>query len=148
MISNLVSHGSAAKTASIFSGIPGNAIEDVKLSNCYFGHTGEYPAEAMGRVVPEMVDGYPEVGRFGATPSNGFFVRHLERLEMSHVEIAPERKDERPAFWLEDVERADFFAVTAPGEKNFALRGVKDLRILWSRAGKDMSVAAVESETV
>ena len=48
MIANVVSHDSAAKTASIFSGIPENAIEDVKLSNCYFGHKGEYPAEAVG----------------------------------------------------------------------------------------------------
>jgi hypothetical protein len=67
---------------------------------------------------------------------------------MSHVEIAPEKTDERPAFWLEDVERADFFAITAPGEKNFALRKVKDLRILWSRAAKDVSVAEVEEQTV
>ena len=148
MISNVVSHDSAAKTASIFSGIPGNVIEDVKLSNCYFGHKGEYPAEAVGRAVPEMVDGYQEVGKFGATPSNGFFVRHLKGLEMSHVEIAPAKVDARPAFWLEDVERADFFAVTAPGEKNFALRKVKDLRILWSRAAKDVSVAAVKDETL
>jgi len=148
MISNVVSHDSAAKTCSIFSGIPGNAIEDVKLSNCFFGHTGEYPAEAVGRVVPEMVDGYPEVGKFGATPSNGFFIRHLGHLEMAHAEIAPAKVDARPAFWLEDVERADFFAVTAPGEKNFALRKVKDLRILWSRAAKDVNVAAVEDETV
>ena len=136
-----MSHDSAAKTASIFSGIPGNAIEDVKLSNCFFGHKGEYPAEAMGRVVPEMVDGYPELSKFGATPSNGFFIRHLRHLEMAHVEIAPEKPDARPAFWLEDVERADFFAVTAPGEPNFALRKVKDLRILWSRAAKDAGVA-------
>jgi hypothetical protein len=148
LISNLVSHDAAAKAASIFSGIPGNAIEDVKFSNCFFGHTGEYPAEAVGRAVPELVDGYPEVSRFGATPSHGFFVRHLRGLEMSHVEIAPAKQDERPAFWLEDVERADFFAVTAPGEKNFALRKVKDLRILWSRAAKDAHVASVEEETI
>ena len=114
LISNLVSHDSAAKTSSIFSGIPENAIEDVKVANCYFGHKGVYPAEAVGRVVPEMVDGYPEVGKFGPTPSNGFFIRHLRHLEMSHVEVAPEKMDARPAFWLEDVERADFFAVTAP----------------------------------
>ena len=55
----------------------------------------------------------------------------------------------RPAFWLEDLERADFFAVTAPGpQKNFALRGVKDLRVLWSRAGKDVTVADVENQTL
>jgi hypothetical protein len=64
------------------------------------------------------------------------------------VEIAPAAADARPAFWLEDVERADFFAVTAPGEKNFALRGVKDLRILWSRAAKDTMLANAENETL
>jgi polygalacturonase len=148
LISNIVSHDSAAVTASILSGIPENAIEDVKLSNCYFGHKGVYPAEAVGRAVPEMVDGYPEVGNFGPTPSNGFYIRHLKHLEMSHVEIAPAAADARPAFWLEDVERADFFAVTAPGEKNFALRGVKDLRILWSRAAKDTMLANAENETL
>ena len=67
---------------------------------------------------------------------------------MSHVEIAPEKADARPAFWLEDVQSADFFAVTAPLQPNFALRGVKDLRILWSRAAKDAEVAEVEDKTL
>ena len=161
MISNVVSHNSASSTASIFSGIPENAIEDVKLSNCYFGHHG-LPKDALigwGESskpmpdwktieVPELVDGYPELLRFGPTPANGFFIRHLKHLEMSHVEIAPETTDARPAFWLEDVERADFFAITAPVQPNFALRKVSDLRILWSRAAKDANVAAVENQTL
>ncbi len=49
----------------------------------------------------------------GPTPAHAFFIRHLERLEMSHVEVAPAHADARPAFWLEDVHRADFFAVTS-----------------------------------
>ena len=148
VIANVVSHDSAAVTASVLSGIPENAIEDVKLSNCYFGHKGEYPAEAVGRAVPELVNAYPEVEAFGPTPSSGFFIRHLKRLEMSHVEIAPEKADTRPAFWLEDVDRADFFAVTAPVQPNFALRKVSALRIFWSRAAKDANVTAVEDETL
>jgi polygalacturonase len=148
MISNVVSHDSAAVTASIFSGVPGNLIEDVKLSNCYFG-LRETPAKFEG-VVREDEAGYPELGRFGPTPSSGFFVRHLKRLEMSHVEIAPADGDSRPAFWLEDVQRADFFAVTAPsaGEKNFVLKGVSDLRILWSRAAGDVVVKDVGDEVL
>ena len=67
---------------------------------------------------------------------------------MSHVEIASSAPDARPAFWLEDVHRADFFAVTAPSQANFALRNVSDLRILWSRAAKDTTLQQVANEII
>jgi hypothetical protein len=153
---------SAASTASLLSGIPENLIEDVKLSNCYFGHQGMPSTMPPGRGggaprpfpdwhtlnVPEIEDAYPELLRFGPTPSNAFFIRHLKNLEMSHVEIAPEGADPRPAFWLEGVNRADFFAVTAPGQQNFALRNVTDLRILWSRAAKDTTLESATDKTI
>jgi hypothetical protein len=87
--------------------------------------------------VPEIEEAYPDLNRFGMTPCHGFFVRHLKHLEMSNVEIAPANIDPRPAFWLGDVHRADFFAITAPGPANFALRNITELRILWSRAALD-----------
>jgi hypothetical protein len=46
------------------------------------------------------------------------------------------------------VRRADFFAVTAPPQPNFALRNVSDLRILWSRAAKDTTLASVTNQTI
>jgi hypothetical protein len=98
--------------------------------------------------VPEIEDAYPELLRFGPTPSNGFFIRHLKNLEMSHVEIAPANADPRPAFWLEDVRRADFFAITAPPQPNFSLHNVSDLRILWSRATKDTTLATAANQTL
>jgi polygalacturonase len=161
LISNLVSHNSLASTASLLSGIPSNLIEDVKLSNCYFGHRGlpamapssrEGPARPMPDWhtinVPESEEGYPELLAFGPTPSNAFFIRHLKNLEMSHVEVAPAVADPRPAFWLEDVHRADFFAITAPPQPNFSLRNVSDLRILWSRAAKDTTIENAKSQTI
>jgi polygalacturonase len=148
LISNLVSYNSAAATASIFSGIPENLIEDVKLSNCYFGHRGL--PQTIGSAnkpvpdwktlqVPELEDAYPELLRFGPTPANAFFIRHLKNLEMSHVEIAPSQPDPRPAFWLEDVHRADFFAITAPVQENFVRKNTSDVRIFWSRAQNNNS---------
>jgi hypothetical protein len=86
--------------------------------------------------------------RFGPTPVHAFFLRHLRNLEMSHVEIVPASADPRPAFWLEDVHRADFFAITAPAQPNFKLRNVSDLRILWSRAAKDTNAGNVSEGTI
>src|ERR1700735_2383471 len=46
LISNLVSYNSLASTCSLISGISENLIEDVKISNCFFGHKG-LPHEAL-----------------------------------------------------------------------------------------------------
>lgn len=159
VISDIVSHNSNSTTSSIFSGIASNLIEDVKVANCFFGHRG-LPAvmtgDGRGRPmpdwrtikVPEQENGYPELGSFGPTPTQGFFIRHLKNLEMSHIEIAPASNDPRPAFWLEDVHRADFFAITAPVQPNFSLHNVADLRILWSRAAKDTTIATGDDQVL
>ena len=161
LIADLVSYNSAASTASIFSGISSNLIEDVKISNCYFGHEGlpkrmrvnwgatfEPMPDWRSIRVPEKEDAYPEPLQFGPTPSHGFFIRHLRNLEMSHVEIAPANPDPRPAFWLEDVHRADFFAITAPKQENFSLHYVSDFRLGWSRAAKDTNLEVVEEQVL
>ena len=156
LISNIVSSNSAASTASMFSGIPENSIEDVKVANCYLEHRGlEVSRDASKpspdwrtHKVPEIEEAYPDLNRFGQTSSHGFFVRHVKHLEMSHIEIAPLNHDPRPAFWLEDVQRADFFAITAPPQPNFALRDVSDLRILWSRATKDATIQKAADQTL
>jgi hypothetical protein len=77
-------------------------------------------------------------------------LRHVRNLEMSHVEIATALDDARPAFYLSDVQRADFFAVTAPrsAEGVFALHNVKDLRIAWSRAASDTTLNSIDSKTL
>jgi polygalacturonase len=161
LISNLASYNSMSSTSSLISGVPDNLIENVKLSNCYFGHRGlprnmkvgwgvdsKPMPDWKGITVPEIEDAYPELLRFGPTPSNGFFIRHLNNLEMSHVEIAPTAADPRPAFWLEDVHRADFFAITAPPQPNFRLKNVSDLRVFWSRAARDTTIATAMDQTI
>jgi hypothetical protein len=85
---------------------------------------------------------------FGPMPCHGFFLRHLRGLEMSHVEIRPDAPDARPAFYLQDVTRADFLAVTAPANKAFALHDVKDFRLLWSRAAPDTNLNQVSDSRI
>jgi polygalacturonase len=150
LISNLVCHGAAQAVCSILSGIPGYPIEDVKLSNIYIETVGGATADAATIVPPEFESKYPDPGMFGPMPASGFFLRHVNNLEMSHVEIANSKPDARPAMYLSDVQRADFFAVTAPrgAQGAFALQRVKDLRIGWSRAAPDVTASNIESQTM
>jgi polygalacturonase len=148
LISNLECYNAPKHQGSILSGIPGYEIEDVKLSNIYIETVGGGTAEDAKAVVTEQETNYPEPGRFGLTPTCGFFLRHMKNLEMSHVEIANSTPDARPAFYLSSVERADFFAVTAPRNPDgaFALHDVKDLRIGWSRAAADTTLATIDNK--
>ncbi len=148
LISNLVCHNAPMSQGSILSGIPGYAIEDVKLSNICIETAGGGGAEMIQTVPTEQEDAYPEPVKFGPTPASGFFLRHVRNLEMSHVEIANATPDARPAFYLHDVERADFLSITAPriAEGAFALHNVKDLRIGWSRAAPDTVLSATDDK--
>jgi len=150
LISNLTCYNAPMKVSSILSGIPGSCIEDVKLSNIYIETVGGASADAARVQPPELENKYPEPGMFGPSPASGFYLRHVRNLEMSHVEIANTSPDARPAFSLHDVERADFFAVTAPrgSEGAFALRSVKDLRIAWSRAAADTTLSIIDNRTI
>jgi polygalacturonase len=146
LISNLDCYNAPMKVSSILSGIPGYSIENVKLSNIYVETAGGGPADAAANAPPEFENKYPDPGMFGTTPAYGFFLRHVRNIEMSHVEVASAAPDARPAFYLTEVERADFFAITAPPQGAFALHGVKDLRIGWSRAAADTTLASVDNK--
>jgi polygalacturonase len=150
LVSNLSCFNAPLRVSSVLSGIPGYPIEDVKLSNIYIETVGGATAEAAQVQPPEYENKYPEPQMFGAMPASGFFMRHMRNVELSHVEVANTTPDARPAFYLTDVERADFFAVTAPRGDNgaFAMHGVKDLRIGWSRAAADTTLASIDNKTL
>lgn len=148
LISNLECYNAPTRQSSILTGIPEYAIEDVKLSNIYVETLGGGTAEDARALPTEQIDNYPEPGRFGVTPSSGFFLRHMKNLEMSHVEIANSAPDGRPPFYLSGIERADFFAITAPRKDQgaFSLHDVRDLRVGWSRAAADAAVAIADDK--
>jgi polygalacturonase len=148
LISNLTCYNAPKDISSILSGIPGYAIEDIKLSDIYVETAGGATPDAAQIQVPEHEDGYPDPDMFGPMPASGFFLRHVRNLEMSHVEIANATPDARPAFYLHDVERADFFSITAPrtADGAFALHNVKNLRIGWSRAAADATLEEIDTK--
>ena len=147
LVSNIVSYNSGASIGNILSGIPGFPIEDVKVANFFMQHKGGIDAAQAKLVPPGDIAKYPDPGMFGPMPAQGFFLRHVRNLEMSHVEIAPMANDARPSFVLEDVNRADFLAITAPtSPAAFDLRHASDVRILLSRAAKDTIINTAEDK--
>ncbi|HEX9198284.1 MAG TPA: glycoside hydrolase family 28 protein, partial [Acidobacteriaceae bacterium] len=142
LISNVTSYNTAAKFGSNITGIPGYPVEDVKFSDIYVEHKGGGTADQATIQVPEKEDAYPEPGMLGVLPAHGFYFRHVNRLEMSHVEIQPKAPDARAAIYTEDVHRADFFAITAPSTPAaFSFNKSTDLRVLLSRAAPDSTIA-------
>jgi polygalacturonase len=148
-INNLVSYNAASTLCSILSGIPGYAIKDIKLSNIYQQQVGGVAQDSLAIRPPEFENKYPDPGMFGPMPAQGFYLRHIRNLEMSHVEVQCAEPDPRPSFFLEDVNRADFIAITAPtGIPAFHLDKVTDLRILLSRAAPDTQLASADGKII
>ena len=133
IISNIVCSNAASNISSLFTGLPGHPIEDVKLSNILIEHGGGGTAAQAALQPPEEErERYPEPRRFGDTPSHGFFIRHVKGIEMNDVKILVQHEDARPAFVLEDVHGADFFRIKTPKAGNvptFALKGLEDFKV-------------------
>jgi len=138
LISNVACHNTASRFGSNITGIPGYPVEDLKISDVYVECAGGGTPDQAKIEVGEHENSYPEPSMLGPLPAYGFYFRHLNRLEMSHVEIAPVAPDARPAIYLDEVHRADFFAITAPSSPPaFSINKSTDVRILMSRAAPD-----------
>ena len=147
-ISNVACLNAAAPlVCSIVAGIPGHAIEDVKISGVVIRHQGGGSKEDAARVPAEKEKDYPEPTMFGTTPAQGFFLRHVHGIEMDGVKIESAGADERAAFVLNDVEDAEFCRVKAPvraGVSTFVLEGVRGFRVFKSRPVGDVELESVE----
>src|SRR5579875_1477742 len=108
IIGNLVCYNAGPRTSSLILGIPDHAVEDFKVHDVYIRHKGGGTAEWASAQPTEQETNYPDPGRFGATPSQGFFIRHVKNLDMANIEIASDLPDVRPAFVLDQVDGADF----------------------------------------
>ena len=105
--------------------------------------------KAVSALPPEKIDAYPDPQMFGVMPAQGFFLRHVKNLELSHIEIAAQATDERPSFVLEDVNRGDFIALTAPhASPALDLRSAHDFRVRLSRAAVDHTLPEAKGVTI
>jgi len=151
VISNITCSHSSPRLCSILSGIPGYAIEGVKLSNIVILYNGGGTKEQAALQPREHANGYPEPGEFGPMPAYGFFVRHVKDIEFDHVEIQTAAADARPAFVLNDVEGIDIThlkATRAAGVPAFSLHDVRDFSLERSRPLADIYLEKVEDKQI
>ena len=148
-ISNVVAYDADPRYASIIAGIPGHAVEDVRLTNIRIYYRGGGTREQAAVKPPERETSYPEPSMFGEMPAYGLFIRHARGVELDNVAVGFLRDDLRPAFLLEDVAGADFFHVAAQkvqGAPTFALKNVEDFTVRQSRPVLDTRVERAEQK--
>jgi hypothetical protein len=103
------------------------------------------------RVVPQMEQGYPEPYRFGDIPAGGFFIRNVNNIELTNVELAWSQPDARPVFYLDNVKGADFFRIKTPKAASspiFQLKDVQDFSVTLSRNVKDIRLEKVDQKAI
>lgn len=127
-ISNINVYNADPHFGSIISGIPGHDVEDIKLSNIRIYYQGGGTKEQAALDPPEKEKDYPEPSMFGDIPAYGFFIRHVNGIEMNNVEVSYLKEDLRPAFILDDVKKANLHHVKAqhaPDVPTFVLKNVE-----------------------
>jgi polygalacturonase len=154
-MSDIVSSNSVARLGGggIISGIPGHVIEDVKIHDVYFEHRGGGTQEMAGRMPPEVEDDnpWPDPDMFGDIPASGFFVRHVNNIEFTNVEIAFSQPEARPVFWIDHVDAVDLFRIKTPRGIRapvFSLHDVKDFCVTASRNVRDVYIEKTSGTTL
>ncbi len=150
-ISDVVVSNTAAKFASLISGIPGHQIESVRLSNITVLHPGGGTSEDAAIKPAEKENGYPEPTMFGTLPAYGFYIRHTKGIELNNIDLHFEKEDLRSPFVLEDVQGADFVHVKAQrasGAPGIVLRNVDDFNAWLSRPLPETHLENVTEKTL
>jgi polygalacturonase len=146
-ISNMVVYNADSHFSSIISGIPGNNIEDVKLSNINIWYRPIDSAQnKIQTIVPEYLKTYPEPQKFGVIPSYGFFVRHVSGIEINNVNLHLIGAETRPAIIFDDVKDVELYQVDAQkADKAPLLRldNVERIKIKDSKGLKDTNLEKV-----
>jgi polygalacturonase len=150
-ISHVISSHGASRQACIIAGIPGHPIEDLKLSNVFILHEGGGTKEDAAIQPPEIETSYPDPNRFGPMPAHGFYIRHVNRIEMHDIEVQYAREDLRPGFVLDEVESASFIHVKAQHGAHvptFVLKNVEDFRLYLSWPVPDTQLEKVDQKSL
>jgi polygalacturonase len=148
-ISNIVVYNAEPRYASLISGIPGHDIQDVTLDNIRIYYRGGGTKAQAALQPPEKEGDYPEPTMFGEIPAYGFFIRHVNGLEMNGVSVSYLKDEPRAPFILADaksVELRNIKAPHGPDIPSFILKNVEDFSLQQSWPLTDMRLKKVTSQ--
>ena len=102
-IQNIVVRNAGTTGCSI-TGIPGHPAKNINIQNLSMQFRGGVETGMVNDTVPELESHYPESTMFGRLPASVFYLRHLENIHISDVEVAFKEPDGRDHLVAEDVE--------------------------------------------
>jgi polygalacturonase len=151
-ISNVNVYNADARFATLLSGIPGHAIEDVRLSNISIWYKPLDAASASSIQVdlPEDEKGYPEPQKLGVGPAYGFYIRHAKNVTLRDVNLYLLGSETRPALMLTDVQGATLQQVMVPAgsaASRLVLRNVSGLVVKDSEKLPDMKLSKATTKS-
>jgi len=101
-ISNVVAQDCDSLAGIIVTGMPGEPIRNVCLTDIFVQYRGG--GKKVEKPYREQGTNYPEPRWAGPTPAYGLFARHVDGLTLRNVRFELMRPDERPDIMLEDVQ--------------------------------------------
>ena len=101
-ISNVVAQDCDSLAGIIVTGMPGEPIRNVCLTDIFIQYRGG--GKKVEKPYREQGTNYPEPRWAGPTPAYGLFARHVDGLTLRNVRFELMRPDERPDIVLEDVQ--------------------------------------------
>ncbi len=107
ILSNIIARNASPISSSI-SGYPNHRISNVKLSDIMISVTGSTDMRDTVSLVEENSKGYPVNRMYRSNlPSYGFFIRHVDNIQLNNVNLLIQEKEVRPGIFMEDVLNAD-----------------------------------------
>lgn len=132
-ISNVIAYDVAPEHGIFIAGLPGHPVTDVRLAGIQLHSRGGGTREDASRIVPEMIQDYPEPMLFGTLPAWGIYLRHAARIQLRDILLGHLGPEARPAVLLEDVKAVDVSGLRLPGRVSSSDWVLKDVTGLCRR---------------
>ena len=121
MISNVIANDVDSLAGIIVTGMPGQTLRNISLSNIRLQYRGGGKAELAKKEYREQGTNYPEPKFAKETPAFGLYVRHVDGIEVDNVSFTTIKPDYRPAIMLDDVKNERITNIKADVQKGSKL---------------------------